>query len=173
MKVDLRREMWGDLVNFKTYTNCLSVPKKLGMSHITISCYKKDFISHFGIIGSYNPWCAGQGVGSILEYQGQSVYYVCDPKPFPYSWAHRNTACPSFWWLTGPKLSSGQLIIWESDTHTSWGWAPSLLHDPLFFCLCFICQLVREDPVGAFRALKHEQGRRSLVPWATVWRIVA
>ena len=42
-------------MNFKTYTNCLSVPEKLEMSHITIPCYKKNIISHFGIIGSYNP----------------------------------------------------------------------------------------------------------------------
>lgn len=83
MKVDLRREMWGDLVNFKTYTNCLSVPEKLGMSHITISCYKKDFISHFVIIGSYNPWCAGQGVGSILEVSKAECLLCVWPQTIP------------------------------------------------------------------------------------------
>lgn len=148
MKVDLRREMWVELVNFKTYANCLSVPEKLEMSHTIIPCYKKDFISHFGIIGSYIPDVQVKVQAAYLKYQGQSIYYVRDPKPFPYSWAHRNTARPSFWWLMGPKLSSGQLIVGESDTHTLWGSVHSLLHDPLFFCLCFLCQGVREDPGG-------------------------
>lgn len=73
-------------MNFKTYANCLSVPEKLEMSHTIIPCYKKDFISHFGIIGSYIPDVQVKVQAAYLKYQGQCSATMCvTPKPFPYS----------------------------------------------------------------------------------------
>lgn len=142
-------------------------------SLIIIPCYKKDFISHFGLIGSYNPWCAGQGAGSIFEIS-RAEYLPCVWPLFLGTQEHRMS---QLLMVNGAKTE-----LWSTNCRRKWcthimqlGPQPPAWSSVLFVCALSASGLERTRGVGVggFKALKHEQGRRSLVPWATVWRIVA